>query len=257
MKKNEHRFLKTGCKYNLFLLLLLLILVVIPHTSAEESFDKIINFSGFDWAVKQSAQSVGPGPNFFSNDTDSVWIDSQGRLHEAIVKKNGKWYCAEVVCTRNLGYGTYRFIVNNSANTQDQNSVLGLFTWDDNSDYNHREMDIEISRWGEMTNNNSQYVVQPYSSKENIIRFMNSDSTGSSIHEFTWNPKDIHYMSKRSDDTPNSTIYDWNYSGKDIPKPGKENPRINFWLFNGVFPEKEENQEIIIDQFEYYPPSTQ
>ena len=42
-------------------------------------------------------------------------------------------------------------------------AVLTLFTWDGPAaDQNHREIDIEISRWGNPAAKNAQYVVQPY-----------------------------------------------------------------------------------------------
>lgn len=35
-----------------------------------------------------------------------------------------------------------------------------------------REMDIEISRWGELTGKNSQYVIQPSYIAANVVRFL-------------------------------------------------------------------------------------
>ena len=41
---------------------------------------KFINWSNYNWQVK-SGDMVGPGPNYFSNDTSNVSVDEQGRLH--------------------------------------------------------------------------------------------------------------------------------------------------------------------------------
>lgn len=50
--------------------------------------------------------------------------------------------------------------------------VLALFTWDyAGGDDNNREMDVEISRWGDPANKNAQYVVQPFHVPANVARF--------------------------------------------------------------------------------------
>ncbi len=57
--------------------------------------------------------------------------------------------CAEVILTRSLGYGTYSFVVRDVAQLEPA-AALGMFTWDDlGVEQNHREMGVEISRWGD------------------------------------------------------------------------------------------------------------
>ena len=110
-----------------------------------------ISFSGYDWWVKSSPGLVGPGPNYFSDRADDVWVDAQGRLHLKIVYRNGRWYSTEVFGADPLGYGTYTFTLASRVDQLDKNIVLGLFTWDDTDPaYYHREIDIEFSRWGEV-----------------------------------------------------------------------------------------------------------
>ena len=52
------------------------------------------------------------------NDYDSAnsWVDSRGYLHLRMGMQGGRWSCAEVNLTRSLGYGTYKFVVQDSAN---------------------------------------------------------------------------------------------------------------------------------------------
>src|SRR5437870_9597705 len=57
-----------------------------------------------------------------------------------------------------FGFGTYRFRLDSPVDDIDPNAVVGLFTWSDRPDFNHREIDIEISRWGEPGNPNAQFV---------------------------------------------------------------------------------------------------
>ena len=39
-----------------------------------------ISFAGLDWTVKRTDFQAGPGPNYFSDDYDKIWTDSEG-LH--------------------------------------------------------------------------------------------------------------------------------------------------------------------------------
>ncbi len=141
-----------------------------------------ITFSGYEWNVKSSGDAVGPGPNVFSNSEDNVFVDTEGRLHLLINQKQGRWRCAEVVSARSFGLGTYRFTIDSGIDGLDPNVVLGLFTWSDAPEYNHRELDVEIARWGDPANANAQFVVQPYTRKANIVRFAIPTGRGPTTH---------------------------------------------------------------------------
>jgi len=122
-----------------------------------------VNFSCYDWWVKSSSAPVVPGPNYFSDSTNNVWLDLQGRLHLRITRRSNQWQCAEIVTKRTFGYGSYRFELDSSADSLNANAVLGLFTWSDDPAYTHREIDIECARWGSPADaNNAQYVLQPW-----------------------------------------------------------------------------------------------
>ena len=70
-------------------------------------------------------------------------------LHLKLTQRDGRWTSAEVILTRPLGYGTYVFVVRDTSQL-DPAAALGLLTWDDQgADQNHRELDIEISQWGD------------------------------------------------------------------------------------------------------------
>ena len=88
-----------------------------------------------------------------------------------LAQRDGRWTSAEVILTRSLGYGTYIFVVRDTSHL-DPAAALGLLTWDDQgADQNHRELDIEISQWGDRSIPNAQYVVQPYYVPANVVRF--------------------------------------------------------------------------------------
>ena len=215
--------------------------------------NRIISFSGYNWIVKQCEATIGPGPNYFSDDTSDVWVDENDELHMKITSRSGKWYCSEVIADTSLGYGKYVFYVKSRVDSLDQNAILGLFTWDEcappEPPYNYREIDIEFSRWGEaQSDTNAQYVIQPWDTPGNRHKFT-IDSDTCTTHMFEWREDYIEFQSYygcSSIPSPDDLIESWTYTGSDIPTPGKENPRINLWLFNGMPPSDDEDIEIII-----------
>ncbi len=56
--------------------------------------NKTIHWSGLEWYVKESNEPQGPGPNHFSSDQESVWVDENGFLHLRIRKQGEKWLCS-------------------------------------------------------------------------------------------------------------------------------------------------------------------
>jgi len=234
----------------------------LPHELDENSEAKVktmrscgyrkIVFSGYNWRVKSSDSKVGPGPNYFSDSEENVWVDDQGRLHLKITQRDNEWYCAEVILEENFGYGKYIFHLAKRVDQLNENVVLGLFTWDTCSDptYGNREIDIEFSRWEDPANDNAQFVVQPYDTPGNMHRFNMQQSEEESTHSFTWLEDRIKFQSIYDDSTELST-----YTGQDIPQPGNENARINLWLSNGLPPSDGQEVEVVIKQFDYRYPS--
>jgi hypothetical protein len=110
------------------------------------SGDQLV-FSGRTWTVKGGTELFGPGPNYFSKDLYSAYTDSLGQLHLNIRQIDGRWYCSEVISNENLGYGTYTWEVAPNQVDLPVNTVLGLFTWDNNTlqTQANSEVDIEFS----------------------------------------------------------------------------------------------------------------
>ncbi|MHC5173180.1 MAG: hypothetical protein ACYSPJ_05395, partial [Planctomycetota bacterium] len=63
---------------------------------AEPQTKRTVTFAGHEWGVKYGDQ-LGPGPNYFSDSQDSLWVDEKGYLHMTIIKRGGKWFCTEVI----------------------------------------------------------------------------------------------------------------------------------------------------------------
>jgi hypothetical protein len=220
------------------------LLACLPATAAAATS---VGFSGYAWGVK-SSPLTGPGPNAFSDSPANVWVDAAGALHMRITHRDGQWQCAEVVLDRSLGYGTYAFDVASPVGALDPNVVLGLFTWDDDPAYNHREIDIEFARWGNAADpTNAQYVVQPYTTASNLKRFW-QPATAPSVHSFAWASKSVTFASAAA---TGQSIASRRYSGKSVPRPGAERTRINLWLQGGVPPVDGSEVEVVLSGFTF------
>jgi hypothetical protein len=242
-------------KTKTLLILLIGALVIASSFMANAAYSRQISFSGYIWSVKTSHGKVGPGPNYFSDSSSNVWVDASGRLHMKITKVRNRWNCAEVINLNNLNNGTYRFYLDTAVDNLDPNVVLGLFTWSDNTAYNHREIDIEFSRWGAVNNQNAQYVVQPYTIAQNIHRFDWPSGITQSMHSFDWRATQVNAQSQRGFAVPpasNDVLQKWNFTSG-IPQPGDENARINLWLNGGHAPSNAKEVEIIVNKFEFVP----
>lgn len=217
-----------------------------------------IRFSGLDWWVKRSAGKAGPGPNYFSDSTNNVWVDASGKLHLRVTYSSNTWQCAEVVSARSFGLGSYRFQIHGDVDRVDRNLVLGLFTWSDDPAFAHREIDFEAARWGNAGDiRNSQYVVQPYELPGHLTRLTVPRGVTNATHVFTWETNKVVFKSQRGEyeaNPPASNILSgWTYT-QAVPQPGDENVRLNLWLNGGLPPSNGQQEEVIISSFVYSPP---
>lgn len=205
-------------------------------------------FSDITWTVKDHNRKIGPGPNFFS--ASNVSVDSDGRLHLRIAQNGRKWTTAEVIARGSFGYGTYTWTLA-PVPELDPNVVLGLFTWNDAPDYAHREIDVELARWGNAADpTNAQYVVQPWDAPGHDHRWTLAPGLGSTVHSFTWRPGRVDFLSTTA---AGEVLNAWSYVGADVPLPGGENPRMNLWLFRGAAPSDGQPVEIVIESFAHAP----
>ncbi len=219
-----------------------------------------IQFSGYDWWVKDSPGLVGPGPNLFSDSTNNVWLDTAGNLHLRITHRSNDWQCAEVVTERTFGYGSYRFELASVVDNLDPSVVLGLFTWSDDPAYTHREIDVECGRWADSNDvNNAQSVVQPWDFPGHLMRYGVPAGLTNSSHLFTWKTNQIQFESQRGGYSPNpeptNIISDWTFTdAAAVPQSGDENVRLNLWLIYGNPPTDGDEVEIVVSSFLFVPP---
>ncbi|MBV8730670.1 MAG: hypothetical protein JO336_12770, partial [Acidobacteriia bacterium] len=155
-----------------------LAVAIVPGT-APKSPTKTIQFSGYQWEARQNANDPG-GAGY---NAGNVWADAHGFLHLRIAREKDQWRSAEVALSRSLGYGLYRFVVRDISHLEPA-AVFAIFTWDDLGP--SREMDIEISRWGNPEEKNAQYVIQPYVIPANTMRF--AAPAGPLTYSIAWEP---------------------------------------------------------------------
>lgn len=216
-----------------------------------------IQFSGYAWEVKGSETPVGPGPNYFSDRAQDVWVDRDNRLHMTITYRDGKWYSTEISSVQAFGNGTFSFTLASRVDQLDENVVLGMFTWDETAQpENYREMDIELSRWGNPTEANAQFVVQPGQRDGNRRRFYLQLQGPLSTHRFVWSASAIRFScfdGRISTHDPGSPIQAWTYTGPGVPSAGPVHARINLWLYRGKPPADGQSVQVVVQAFQFIP----
>lgn len=215
-------------------------------TPAAAVAHRTISFSGYTWTIKTSTGRVGPGPNYFSK--KNAWVDGLGQLHLAITKVRRHWVVGEVVNTRSLGFGTYKWVLASRVDNLDPSMVLGLFTYDSaDPSFNNREIDIEASRWGNASDpTNADFVVQPYATAGNLVRFTQGSAVPATL-SFTWTATSVSFAA------PGASPSSWTYTGPDTPPAGAALADINFWLQSGHAPQYGQGAQVIIQSFTFTP----
>lgn len=234
------------------LILLPLVYVLSSFQQSEATGQpRVIQFAGRDWQVK-AGMGLGPGNNNWSDSPRSVWVDSGGSLHLRIRKEGAVWYSAQVNAVDTAAFGLYRFYVQTSLHDLDPNVVLGLFLYQDD----HHEIDIEFLRRDSVTNDNSVYVVQPYSLPGNRHPFL-WPWPGPSTHDIDWGPDAVTFRSMRGHDPQiESIMHLWRYEGVSIPIEQNElHMQMNLWLLDPAVQSQE--VEVIISGIEAPPPMPQ
>jgi hypothetical protein len=211
---------------------------------------KVIHFSGYDWTVRSGANDRGGEVNAY--DPANAWTDQKGYLHLRMGESNGGWSSAEVSLTHSLGYGTYRFTVQDSAHLT-TSGVLGMFTVDERLGEDTRiELDIELSQWGKPENKNAQYVVQPYYIPENIARF--SVPSGVFTHILRWEPGVAWFKTVPASVTGSGVkVLGEHKFTSGIPTAAAETVHIVLYDFYHSKSNSQRPTEVVIEKFEYLP----
>jgi hypothetical protein len=203
-----------------------------------------IDFSGITWDIKRG-NAIGPGPNNWSDSSESVFVDPQGQLHLKVRQIGNEWHSAEVISQQSFGYGTYTFQVATDVEQYANNVVLGMFTYLD--DLN--EVDIELAQFGNPNAPFGNFVVQPAATSGNVNTFDLNLTSNLSTHRYTWLPDSILFESWQghgASPSPTTLIHDFSYTGNDIPTASTEKLHLNLWQFQGQAPANGLEHEVII-----------
>jgi hypothetical protein len=218
-----------------------LAIAVVPGASRPPS--PILNFSGYQWRLRDAPSARG-GPNLYSS--ANISVDEKGSMHLRISRTDADWSCAEASLTRNLGYGTYEFVVH-GLDKLEPAAVFGMFTYDYASGAQHnREMDIEISHWGDPTKKNAQYVLQPYYVAANVHRF--NAPAGTLTFSLRWEHNRAVFRTRRGPAVVSEHVFT-----AGVPSPGIESIRVVLYVYRKAVVELKRPMEVVIERFSYFP----
>ena len=219
------------------------------HGEHWDASQKTLQFSGYEWHVRNVGSNRGGRENNY--ESANAWTDSNGFLHLRIANNDGLWSCAEVKLLRSLGYGSYRFVVRDVSQLEPA-AVLSIFTWDDaDAGQNHREMNIELAKWGDAASKNAQFVVQPYYVPANVVRF--NVPSGVLTHSFRWDPGRVSFKTVRGSVADGPGVVADHVFTSGVPTPGGESIHLDLFIFGNAKDPLQKDAEVVIEKFEYLP----
>ena len=210
-----------------------------------------VQFSGYDWLVRKISSDRGGMNNLY--DGDNAWTDASGALHMRIKKAGDKWSCTEMKLTHSLGYGTYVVTVRDTSNLEPA-AVLSVNTFDDwGGEQHYREMDVEISRWGDAANKaNARYALQPFYVPGNMFAF--AEPRGTLTHSFRWEPGTISFKTVRgSAANPAAPVVAQHVFTSGVPSSGTETFQLILYVAASDKNPMQKGDEVVVEKFAYLP----
>ena len=212
---------------------------------------KPLKFSGYDWDVRTIASDRGGTNNLY--DPDNAGTDASGALHLHITRKADRWWCAEMVLNRSLGYGTYLATVRDTSHLEPA-AVFSMITFEEwGGDQYYREMGVEISRWGDAANkNNSQYVIQPFYIPGNVSAF--SAPSGTLTYLLRWESGRASFKTFRGASVgAGAPLVSEHVFSSGIPSPGQAKIHLIFYVIATDKNPLQKDSEVVIEKLEYLP----
>lgn len=211
--------------------------------------NRTLKFSGYEWSVRHITSDRNGAISYY--DPANVYTSADGSLHLRITSAADRWMCSQVTLLNHFGYGTYIFTVRDTSQFEPA-ATLVMFTYDDLASEHHREMDIEMSRWGDPKSKNADYVVQPYSFPENKITF--DAPAGTLTHSLHWEAGKATFETIRgAAKSHDAHEVERNVFTTGIPSPGGEAVVIDFCNFKYSKQPLQKGAEAIIEKFQYLP----
>jgi hypothetical protein len=209
-----------------------------------------LKFSGYEWNIRHIARERFGSMLYY--DPANAWTDSNGFLHLRITRKSESWVCGSIALNRSLGYGTYMFTVHDVTHLEPA-AELSLFTFDEqNGEQHHREMDIELSQWGDPKNKAGDYVIQPSLFPENKVKFQ--PPPGIVIYSLRWEAGRATFEASRTGGgDPQQRMMSTKTFNTAIPTPGNELVNLDFCEFEHAKLPLQNGAEVVIEKFQYLP----
>lgn len=212
---------------------------------------KPLQFSGYDWSVRTIASDRGGTNNLYSG--DNAWTDPAGALHLRITKQSDRWSCAQVDLNRSLGYGTYIITVRDISHLEPA-AVFSMTTFDQwAGDHHFREMDVEVSRWGDTANkNNAQYGIQPFYVPGNVSQFR--APAGTLTYSMQWESGRVRFRTVRgrSSSGEGPLVAEHEFASG-VPTPGQERVQLFFYVLASDKNPLQKAGEVVVEKFKYLP----
>ena len=186
-------------------------------------------------------------------DPDNAWTDASGALHLQIKRKSGRWTCAEIFLSRSLGYGTYLVTVRDTSHLEPA-VVFSMFTFEEwAGEQRYREMDVEVSRWGNAASkNNTQYVIQPFYLPGNVFAF--AAPSGTLTYLMRWESGRASFKTFRGRSAvAGAPVVSEHEFTSGIPSTGEEKLRLIFYVVASDKNPLQKPSEVVIEKFEYLP----
>jgi hypothetical protein len=211
---------------------------------------KALHFSGYDWEAQGSANPRGGKTNPY--DPDNAWVDQRGFLHLRITRQGNEWACSEVRSKTSLGEGLYKFTVAD-VSKMDPAATMTLFTWDDGAeDQHHREIDVEVGRWGDPKAKNAQYLIQPFYEPANVFRF--EAPAGPLTYSFRWERGRVAFKTVRGTGIRSAApLVAEHVFSSGVPSAGGESVQMNLYAFGNTRNPMRQGSEVVIEKFEFLP----
>jgi len=210
---------------------------------------KPIHFSGYDWKVRSGGGDTGGAICDYK--ASNVWVDDKGYLHLLMGEEEDQWQCAGLMMNHSLGYGTYRFVVADSAHFP-PSATFDMFMRPDHEDPDERSgFSIALGQGGKERSPNGDFIVQPYYVPGNSVRF--NAPAGVMSYVLRWEPGSAAFKGFSGvSATPRGTVMDQVFRSG-IPIPAEETVHFNFYDFHHSQSGLRHPVEIVVQKFEYLP----
>jgi len=133
-------------------------------------------------------------------------------------------------------------------------AVLSMTTFDEwAGDQSYREMDVEVSRWGDaLSKNNAQYVVEPYYQPGNVYQF--AAPSGTLTFSMHWEAGRVKFKTVRGDSPgARAAVISEHEFTSGVPSPGQERLQLFFYVVASDKNPPQHDNEVVLEKFQYLP----